>query len=140
MQNDSNQPAFDVVIPSLPGFAFSSPAAPGWTVEDTGRIFDKLMSEVLGYKTYAVHGTDWGAFVAWPMYNQHPESAKALHLALLPENSFLPDQLAELNITLSGDAAFSEQLWVDTSSGGSGYAVLQGHKVSRQAQCSRFSV
>ena len=51
--------SFDVIVPSLPGFTFSSAPPANWTVADTGRIFNTLMTEVLGYETYALHGTDW---------------------------------------------------------------------------------
>jgi Epoxide hydrolase N terminus len=54
------QPAFNLIIPSVPGFGFSStPRKQGWTVKDTARIFDKLVTEVLGYKAYATQGGDW---------------------------------------------------------------------------------
>jgi len=52
--------AFDVIIPSVPGFGFSStPRRQGWTVKDTARIFDKLVTDILGYKAYMAQGGDW---------------------------------------------------------------------------------
>jgi hypothetical protein len=51
--------SFNIVVPSLPGFLFSSAPAANWTVDDTGRVFNTLMTEVLGYPKYALHGTDW---------------------------------------------------------------------------------
>lgn len=51
--------SFHVVVPSLPGFTFSSAPPANWTIDDTGRIFNTLMTEVLGYPKYALHGTDW---------------------------------------------------------------------------------
>ncbi|KAG8733594.1 hypothetical protein FRC11_004830 [Ceratobasidium sp. 423] len=50
---------FHVVVPSLPGFGFSSPAPSGWTLNNTADLFDTLLTEVLGYKTYAAVGGDW---------------------------------------------------------------------------------
>lgn len=51
--------AFDVIIPSLPGFGFSSLPSAQWTPDDTARVFNTLMVEVLGYKHYTVFGSDW---------------------------------------------------------------------------------
>lgn len=48
-------PVFDLVIPSLPGFCWSSGPPRGWTLQDTARVFDQLMKR-LGYDTYAAHG------------------------------------------------------------------------------------
>lgn len=54
--------SYHVVVASLPGFTFSSAPPANWTVDDTGRIFNTLMTEVLGYSTFTVHGTDWVDF------------------------------------------------------------------------------
>ena len=55
--------AFHVVIPSLPGFDFSSkPETTGWGVEKIADTWSQLMS-VLGYKGYFAQGGDWGALV-----------------------------------------------------------------------------
>ena len=59
------EPAFHVVVPSLPGYAFSSlPPVQGWTMEDNARVFDHLMTGVLGYSSYMAEGGDWGSFIA----------------------------------------------------------------------------
>jgi hypothetical protein len=55
---------FHVVVPSLPGFGFSSPAPPGWTLNKTADLFDGLLTEVLGYKSYAAVGGDWVIYFA----------------------------------------------------------------------------
>jgi pimeloyl-ACP methyl ester carboxylesterase len=53
--------AFHVVIPSLPGFGFSTPVlSPGWEISRMAKAFIQLMSE-LGYDRYGVHGGDVGA-------------------------------------------------------------------------------
>lgn len=49
--------SFHVVVPSLVGYGLSGgPPRKGWTLEDTARLFDKLMTDVLGYESYAAHG------------------------------------------------------------------------------------
>ena len=53
--------AFDVVIPSIPGFAFSGPTRePGWNRHRTARAWAELMRR-LGYERYGAHGNDAGA-------------------------------------------------------------------------------
>ena len=53
--------AFHVVIPSLPGFGFSTPVlTPGWEISRMAKAFIQLMSE-LGYDRYGIHGGDVGA-------------------------------------------------------------------------------
>jgi pimeloyl-ACP methyl ester carboxylesterase len=55
--------AFSVVVPSLPGFAFSTPVVDrGWTAARVARTFDALM-RLLGYESYGAHGSDLGAMV-----------------------------------------------------------------------------
>ena len=56
--------AFHVVIPSLPGFGFSTPATrPVWASRDAAAAFDQIM-QALGYERYGVHGGDVGAGIA----------------------------------------------------------------------------
>jgi epoxide hydrolase len=56
--------AFHVVIPSPPGFGFSTPLnSPGWDVRRTATAFDQIMT-ALGYERYGVHGGDIGAGLA----------------------------------------------------------------------------
>jgi pimeloyl-ACP methyl ester carboxylesterase len=55
--------AFDVVVPSMPGYGFSGkPTSTGWGPERMGRAWDTLMKR-LGYTQYIAQGGDWGAFV-----------------------------------------------------------------------------
>jgi len=56
--------AFHVVVPSLPGFGFSTPvASPGWAIAESAAAFDRIM-QALGYERYGVHGGDIGAGVS----------------------------------------------------------------------------
>lgn len=124
-----NQTAFDVVIPSLPGFGFSSPAPNGWSVQDTARIFDKLMNQVLGYKTYAVHGTDWGSGVAYELYKTYNSTVRAAHLNFIPFYPLNFEQLEAANITLRPEEVAPEQLAIDWTSSGNGYFIEQTTRV-----------
>jgi pimeloyl-ACP methyl ester carboxylesterase len=84
--------AFHVVVPSMPGFAFSDkPAERGWNAERTAKAWARLM-ERLGYPRYLAQGGDWGAFVATAMAQQRPAGLVAIHLNF-PQ--VVPDQLPE---------------------------------------------
>ena len=64
--------AFDVVIPSLPGYGFSGkPTAPGWDVPHIARAWDVLMKR-LGYARYVAQGGDWGNAISEVMALQQP--------------------------------------------------------------------
>ena len=74
--------AFDVVIPSLPGFGFSSaPVEAGWGSERIGRTWDTLMKR-LGYTHYVAQGGDWGAAIVQAMGRQAPAGLLAIHTNL----------------------------------------------------------
>src|SRR5690606_36467003 len=52
--------AFDVVVPSIPGFGFSTPlVGSGWTMGRVATAYDTLMRR-LGYDAYGIHGSDGG--------------------------------------------------------------------------------
>jgi pimeloyl-ACP methyl ester carboxylesterase len=72
--------AFDLVIPSLPGFAFSSPVKEaGWNDGRIARALLELMDR-LGYATFAVQGGDAGAIIAPEMARLAPEKIIGVHL------------------------------------------------------------
>jgi pimeloyl-ACP methyl ester carboxylesterase len=74
--------AFDVVIPSLPGFGFSSrPTEVGWGLDRIGRAWDVLMKR-LGYDRYVAQGGDWGAGVVERMGVQAPDGLLGIHTNL----------------------------------------------------------
>jgi pimeloyl-ACP methyl ester carboxylesterase len=71
--------AFDVVIPSMPGYGFSGkPAETGWTPERIARAWDVLMKR-LGYARYVAQGGDWGAVIVELMGAQAPEGLLGIH-------------------------------------------------------------
>jgi pimeloyl-ACP methyl ester carboxylesterase len=71
--------AFDVVIPSMPGYGFSGkPTSPGWGPERVARAWPELMKR-LGYTRYIAQGGDWGAFVVDQMGLQAPAGLLAIH-------------------------------------------------------------
>jgi len=72
--------AFDLVIPSLPGFGLSGkPSTTGWDPPRIARACTILMKR-LGYTRFVVQGGDWGAMVADVMGTQAPPELLGIHL------------------------------------------------------------
>ena len=77
--------ALTVVAPSLPGYGLSfAPGQKRFGVDQMAPLFNRLMTEVLGYERYAVQGGDWGSFVASIMGYGFPQRVAGLHLNMLP--------------------------------------------------------
>ena len=75
--------AFDVIVPSLPGFGFSGRPSKPIGPRKMAAILNKLMTENLKYKDYLAQGGDWGATIAnWIGYD-HSKTCKAIHINCL---------------------------------------------------------
>lgn len=111
--------AFDLVIPSLPGFGFSDkPGTTGWGVGRTARVWDQLMQR-LGYGHYVAQGGDWGAAVTTALGIARPPGLMAIHLNMplvLPKSPY--DNVSEQ------EARMLEAL-ADYREGRSGYSSQQ---------------
>src|SRR5262249_46666649 len=71
--------AFDVVIPSIPGYGFSAkPTGAGWDPEHIARAWTELMKR-LGYTRYVAQGGDWGAVITGAMARQTPPGLLGIH-------------------------------------------------------------
>jgi pimeloyl-ACP methyl ester carboxylesterase len=71
--------AFDIVVPSLPGYGFSGkPTAPGWDSPRIARAWAVLMTR-LGYTRYVAQGGDWGAQITQLMGVQTPPGLVGIH-------------------------------------------------------------
>ncbi|RAP75104.1 epoxide hydrolase family protein [Paenibacillus montanisoli] len=71
--------AFDVVIPSMPGYGFSGkPATTGWGPDRIARAWTELMQR-LGYTKYVAQGGDWGALITDLMAIQKPKGLIGIH-------------------------------------------------------------
>jgi epoxide hydrolase len=72
--------AFDLVIPSLPGFGFSSPlAGTGWSTRRTAAAWAELMRR-LGYPWYGAAGNDAGSMISPELGRLDPEHVAAVHV------------------------------------------------------------
>jgi len=115
--------AFHVVIPSIPGFAFSTPLnEAGWTHGRIAKAFTELMTR-LGYDRHGVQGGDVGAFVAPLMGQVEPERIIGLHVnALVTFPSGDPAELEGLTEAEQERLARFQNFEQDMS----GYASIQG--------------
>jgi pimeloyl-ACP methyl ester carboxylesterase len=87
----AGNPAYDLVIPSLPGFGFSSKPTKPIGPRTVAALLHKLMTEVLGYSKYGAQGGDWGNAVAVDLAALYPESIIGIHLNNTSTNSPLPE-------------------------------------------------
>jgi pimeloyl-ACP methyl ester carboxylesterase len=79
----TTEDAFDVVIPSMPGYGFSGqPTTTGWNSDRIAHAWDVLMKR-LGYTRYVAQGGDWGARVSESLARQKPDGLLGIHMNLL---------------------------------------------------------
>ncbi|MEC7924117.1 MAG: epoxide hydrolase, partial [Actinomycetota bacterium] len=75
--------SFDVYVPSLPGFTFSTPLPqPGVDVSRVAALWNELMTGVLGYEKFCAHGGDWGALVTAHLSHAYSDVLIGAHLSL----------------------------------------------------------
>ena len=75
-----SDPAFHLVVPTLPGFLFSAPLLEeGWTIRRIAEALGRLMTG-LGYERFGVQGGDWGAVIAADMARLLPERIAGVHV------------------------------------------------------------
>lgn len=97
--NDS----YDVVIPSLPGFAFSNPLQThGVNVRRVAQLWVTLMRDILGYDRFCAYGGDWGGIVTSELGHAHGEHLMGVYMSLptipgvnrreLTPEAFAPDE------------------------------------------------
>jgi pimeloyl-ACP methyl ester carboxylesterase len=112
--------AFHLVIPSLPGFGFSTPlSGTGWNTERIAKAFGALMTR-LGYERFGVQGGDVGAWVAPEMGRLEPERVTGVHVnALL---TFPVGAEGEMDALGDGDRA----RWKAMQAFNDGYLQIQG--------------
>ncbi|SDM78297.1 epoxide hydrolase family protein [Actinacidiphila guanduensis] len=76
--------AFDVVVPSIPGYGFSQrPERPGLGPEQVAGLWAHLMTG-LGYERFGAQAGDWGAAVSTWLAHRHPGRVTGLHLNFVP--------------------------------------------------------
>jgi len=114
--------AFDLVIPSLPGYGFSGKPASLFGQRATAALWDKLMRDVLGYKTYLAQGGDWGAIVTSYIGLNHglhngQGGCKAIHLNMMglrptpgtPQNEEEVNWLEQMGANMQAEGSYFMQ-------------------------------
>ncbi len=116
--------AFSVVVPSMPGFGFSTPVEDrGWTMARVARTYDTLMRR-LGYDSYGSHGSDGGAMVSRELGLLSPEGFLGLHVLQL--FSFPSGDPAEFaNLSPADHAGLQHLEWFQSVGG---YNAINGSR------------
>lgn len=84
--------AFNVVVPSLPGYGFSGPTSVrGVSVARIAEVFAILM-QALGYRRFAAQGGDWGLYITGALARSSPGKVVALHLSMQPSRAVLSQE------------------------------------------------
>jgi pimeloyl-ACP methyl ester carboxylesterase len=76
--------AFDIVAPSLPGYAFSEARVDKGALFGFGDLWRRLMVDELGYEKFGAHGGDWGTTVTEHLARSHAGSVVGIHLTDVP--------------------------------------------------------
>ena len=116
--------AFDVVVPSLPGYGWSSAPPAPISPRDIARVWDELMTSALGRPRYVAQGGDWGGLVTSWLGVDAPSRVAAIHLNIMGLRPYLGEGRAPL--------APEEEAWVARTRARlareTGYQAIQGTK------------
>jgi pimeloyl-ACP methyl ester carboxylesterase len=117
--------AFDVVVPSLPGFGFSTPLrTTGVDGRRIAQLWARLMAEVLGYERFGAGGGDWGAIVTAELGHGFPEHLLGVWLTL--------PMLPGVNLRELGPDAFApDEAWM-AERAREAREVIQSHRAVHQ--------
>jgi pimeloyl-ACP methyl ester carboxylesterase len=113
--------AFDVVVPSLPGYGFSEPPREVGHTFHIGGVWHALMTDALGYERYGAHGGDWGSTVTEHLARSHGGAVVGVHLTDVP---FWHAFQKPGDPTPAEEAFFAEQEQWQLREGA--YAMIQG--------------
>ncbi|GME56369.1 Alpha/beta hydrolase fold-1 [Neofusicoccum parvum] len=93
----AEQLPYHIIVPSLPGFAFSSrpPTDKDWLSHDSARLMHKLLADGLGFSGYVAQGGDIGSYISRSL-GAHYDACKAVHLNFcpVPQPDSVPDAAA----------------------------------------------
>ncbi|WP_427893053.1 epoxide hydrolase family protein [Kribbella sp. GL6] len=114
--------AFDLVIPSLPGFGFSGPTSSrGWNPQRIAAVWAELMRR-LGYQRYGAAGNDWGSDIAPELGRAAPAAVVGVHVTQI----FSDVAASEYDRTSDEERAAVEELeWFQENMDAYGYLQTQ---------------
>ena len=117
--------AFDVVVPSMPGYGFSTPlAATGINNWRTADLWAVLMRDVLGYKKFAAQGGDWGALTSAQLGHKYAELLYGVHIHLLVPLSAFLGKMPDASLYGPGEEEWHKRT-MKFFTEGSGYSAIQ---------------
>ncbi len=120
--------AFDVVVPSLPGYGFSDRPKKSGTTFRIGELWHTLMTDVLGYRRYGAHGGDWGSTVTEQLARSHAGAVVGIHLTDVP---FWHQFQKPSDPSAAEQAYFADtEAWIKDDGA---YALIQGTRPSSLA-------
>jgi pimeloyl-ACP methyl ester carboxylesterase len=100
--------SFDLVVPSLPGYGFSTPlTTPGLNFWSTADLWVQLMDR-LGYRRFATHGGDWGALLSAQLGHKYADRLIGAHITLMSPLDFFSGGAVPAE-----DYAEGEKGWAD---------------------------
>ena len=120
--------SFDVIVPSLPGYGFSTPLKEtGINYWKTSDLWVRLMRDVLGYEKFFAHGGDWGAAVTLQLGHKYSKVVPAVHTHMaIPIDVFTNPQPE------ADDYGEDEKKWyeknINFATEGNGYFQIQATK------------
>jgi pimeloyl-ACP methyl ester carboxylesterase len=116
--------AFDVIVPSIPGYGWSSSPSQPVTTRDIAPLWDRLMTDILGYPSYVAQGGDWGSLISSWLGVDFPHHVKAIHINIMGLRPFTGEGTSALTA--------AETAWLakarDRLRRESGYQAIQGTK------------
>ena len=100
--------AFHVVVPSLPGYAFSGPTRDrGWHPGRVAGAWRELMARI-GYERYVAQGGDWGSFVTTQLALADPAHCASVHINLMPPIPATEDHTDEETALIARMTAYND--------------------------------
>lgn len=113
---------FEVIAPSLPGFAFSQPPPAPIGPRAVARLLLSFMTENLGFERFGVQGGDWGSIIGTQLAIVAPQAVQALHINAVPLRPYLGPEVEPLSA--------EEKRWLDAAREvrrhETGYQAIQG--------------
>jgi pimeloyl-ACP methyl ester carboxylesterase len=114
--------AFTVVAPSLPGYGFSHVSNQRrLNIEEIAGLFQRLMTDVLGFARFGAQGGDWGAFITGRLGYAYAQHLIGIHINMVP---VAPHPSERTNLSVAEEAFMQEsEAW---RTEGTGYQWIQG--------------
>ena len=120
--------SFDVIVPSLPGYGFSTPLKEtGINFWRTSDLWVQLMTDILGYKKFFAHGGDWGAAVTLQLGHKYSEIVPAIHTHMAVPIDFVTNPHPDISFYSDSEKKWHEKN-MNFVTEGNGYFQIQASR------------